>query len=94
MIVHNRSNLGIELEKSLTLEDGLDCVSNDNLLYFFNSLCEYRQKYPEIETGGSVWINLESLCDGVSYATLKEVISGEYFIKPDAVQTSLFSKGD
>lgn len=71
------------------LSDALEAIEDKDLARLFLDLCEKTGRYPEIETGGGVWIDLEKLSDSLPFKTLLEVISGAYFINPDAVQISL-----
>ncbi len=74
------------------LETGLDVLSEKETLRLFRDLCDENGQYPEIETGGLVWIDLEKLVESLSYQTLIQVVTGVYFVKPDAIQTDLLKR--
>lgn len=72
-----------------SLLEPLDLLSQDNLIPLFLALCETSGRYWQIETGGNAWIDLKKLVESLPYKTFLEVLTGAYFIKPDAVQTVL-----
>ncbi len=76
------------------LETALDAVSEKDFLTLFRDLCESSGRYPEIETGGNAWIDLEKLVENLSYKTLLEVISGVYSITPNVIQIPFNFKGE
>jgi hypothetical protein len=80
---------GFPVEMVSTLEDALDGLTEKELVRLFSDLCEISGRYFEIETGGNAYIDLEKLVENLPYKMLIEVVTGVYFIKPDAVQTLL-----
>lgn len=79
---------GLEHAKS-DLTDLINDLSEDQLYQVFTDLCDESGRHPEIETGGNVGIDLEKLVESLDYKILLQIVSGIYFVKPDAVQIVL-----
>lgn len=71
------------------LESALDEISGKDFFRLFRDLCEENNEEIIFEQGGVAWIDVEKLVESLSYKTLLEIVTGIYFVVPDAIQIPL-----